>query len=123
MRGYTQQELARACGLSQSAIGSYETGQRQSSRSVRRLALVLGVSLDWLEMGRSPMEGASLLMEPPPGEPAPSAWPFRGITPQQLAALSGRDLRLLENMMRSFIETCQTEPIVAPRSTHSRRAR
>ncbi len=110
MRGYTQQDLARACGLSQSAIGSYETSQRLSSRSVRRLALVLNVSLDWLEMGRGPMDPGPSLAEPQPetlGNSTP--WPFRTVTPAHIASLSKRDQRLLENTVRSFIEACQAE--------------
>ncbi|WP_113751975.1 helix-turn-helix domain-containing protein [Bordetella trematum] len=114
LRGYTQQDLARACGLSQSAIGSYETGQRHSSRSVRRLALALEVNLDWLEMGRGPMEYGPMLMEPAPLQ-APSGWPFKGVLPQHLAALSARDMKLLETMVRSFIETCRNEPGTAQR--------
>lgn len=110
MRGYTQQDLARHAGLSQSAIGSYETGQRLSSRSIRRLALVLNVNLDWLEMGRGQMEFTTELHDSAlPVRPAPDDWPFRAISPKQLHALSSRDLGVLENMMRSFIEACQAE--------------
>jgi hypothetical protein len=124
LRGYTQQDLARACGLSQSAIGSYETSQRLSSRSVRRLALVLNVSLDWLEMGRGPMDPGASLAEPPPemsGGNAP--WPFRTVTPAHIAALSKRDQRLLENTVRSFIEACQAEPSQPSRPARPRKAR
>ncbi|OZI72004.1 helix-turn-helix domain-containing protein [Bordetella genomosp. 12] len=111
LRGYTQQDLARACGLSQSAIGSYETSQRLSSRSVRRLAMALNVSLDWLEMGRGPMDPGTSLAEPAPETvDNVAAWPFRTVTPAHIASLSKRDLRLLENTVRSFIEACQAEP-------------
>ncbi|AZY47923.1 helix-turn-helix domain-containing protein [Bordetella avium] len=123
LRGYTQQDLARICGLSQSAIGSYETGQRLSSRSIRRLALALNVSLDWLEMGQGPMGPAASLMEPPPTrEGCETPWPFRSVAPEHVEALSQRDLLLLENTIRSFIEACQAEP-AGPQNRRTRRPR
>ena len=56
LRGHTQKTLARLTRLSQSAIGSYESGLRHSSRSLRKLAQVLKVELEWLETGKGPME-------------------------------------------------------------------
>ena len=56
LRGYTQEELARLARISQSAIGSYESSLRQSSRSARKLAQVLKVELEWLETGKGSME-------------------------------------------------------------------
>nr|WP_242697940.1 helix-turn-helix transcriptional regulator [Bordetella holmesii] len=53
LRGYTQQALARVAGLSQSAIASYESDRRHSSRASRRLARALQVQRDWLETGKA----------------------------------------------------------------------
>lgn len=121
LRSLTQQDLARASGLSQSAVASYENGQRQSSRSVRKLAAALQVNLDWLETGKGSMEsladysaspagGAYYLMEPGSGEAPPRAlppWPFTTIARAQYEALAARDKRLLEQMLRSF---CRSLP-------------
>jgi len=123
LRSLTQQDLARASGLSQSAVASYENGQRQSSRSVRKLAAALQVNLDWLETGKGSMEsladysaspagGAYYLMEPGSGEAPPRAlppWPFTTIARAQYEALAARDKRLLEQMLRSFVEACHAE--------------
>lgn len=49
---YSQQELADKSGVSQSTIGSYESGERCSSRNIAQIAAVLGVSPYWLETGK-----------------------------------------------------------------------
>ena len=47
--GYTQTEFARICGLSQSNISNLERGQHAiSAETLRRVAIGLGVSTDWL---------------------------------------------------------------------------
>jgi transcriptional regulator with XRE-family HTH domain len=56
LRGHTQKALARLVRISQSAIGSYESGLRHSSRSARKLAQVLKIEVEWLETGKGPME-------------------------------------------------------------------
>lgn len=56
LRQLSQENLAHISGLSQSAVASYENGLRQSSRSIRKLAIALQVNLDWLETGAGPME-------------------------------------------------------------------
>jgi transcriptional regulator with XRE-family HTH domain len=50
-QGLTQEALAGMAGLSQSAIGNYESGERGSSRQIARLANALGVNALWLETG------------------------------------------------------------------------
>ncbi len=46
-RGYTQSELAKATGISQSAIANYEKGYRRPDMvRAKRLADVLNISLD-----------------------------------------------------------------------------
>lgn len=123
LRGYTQQDLARICGLSQSAIGSYETGQRLSSRSIRRLALALNVSLDWLEMGQGPMGPAASLMEPPPTrEGCETPWPFRSVAPEHVEALSQRDLLLLETPYAVLSRHVRPNPPAPKTGAHAARA-
>src|SRR5690606_37191758 len=56
LRRLTQAELARACGLSQGAIGNYEADSRRSAKEIFRIAEALDVSAAWLAMGTGPME-------------------------------------------------------------------
>ncbi|GGX33124.1 hypothetical protein GCM10007242_45260 [Pigmentiphaga litoralis] len=58
-RGMTQEQLARASGVSQGAIGNYESGSRNSSRQVVSLASALGVRAEWLDNGKGPMSEKS----------------------------------------------------------------
>lgn len=55
-RKFSQNALARASGLSQGAISSYETGNRKSAKEIFRLAQVLEVSAAWLSEGTAPMD-------------------------------------------------------------------
>ncbi|WP_261006937.1 helix-turn-helix domain-containing protein, partial [Bordetella pertussis] len=65
LRQLSQENLAHISGLSQSAVASYENGLRQSSRSIRKLAIALQVNLDWFETGV-----CSRYMPPPSRKPA-----------------------------------------------------
>lgn len=120
LRGHTQKALARLARISQSAIGSYESGLRHSSRSARKLAQVLKVETEWLETGKGPMElpveGYDLsntlpspgLAEPQPRpgmRPRPMApWPFPNISPSQFESLTPEDRLVLESITQAFIE-------------------
>lgn len=121
LRGMTQQALARAGGLSQSAIGSYESGQRQSSRALFKLAAALKVSAVWLDTGRGPMDALEvyrhgpldqdhLLMES--ARTGRRAYPSQGFSPavlSRLEMLTPREKRMLEKMILAFIDACQQE--------------
>ncbi|WP_406940399.1 helix-turn-helix domain-containing protein, partial [Bordetella pertussis] len=101
LRQLSQENLAHISGLSQSAVASYENGLRQSSRSIRKLAIALQVNLDWFETGVGPMELEAYpsgpaawrpgLMEPG-GERAAAPWPFRAVAHARYQALSARDI-------------------------------
>jgi transcriptional regulator with XRE-family HTH domain len=136
LRGYTQKTLARMARLSQSAIGSYESGLRHSSRSLRKLAQVLKVELEWLETGKGPME---LPMEsydlsdtlPATGvsEPLPrgmtrrarplAPWPYPNISPAQFDTLTADDRNTLEALTQTFIESAQARRGIKPRGRKS----
>lgn len=111
LRGYTQQALADAAGVSQSAIASYENGDRETSRSFRKLANALNVSADWLETGKGPMERPSAYEVPPRGtahgsslrEPPHVPWPF-SVDPQRVAALSADQLQVLDRVIDAHLE-------------------
>lgn len=125
LRGFTQLQLARLSGLSQSAIGSYESGERKSTRALFKLATVLGVEAQWLDTGKGPMERLAdgydatdmvtkhAVMEAGPaqlsakGRPAHGEWPFPAIPHASYDTLTARDKRHLENMAADFIDACQ----------------
>ncbi|MGS1008686.1 helix-turn-helix domain-containing protein [Achromobacter anxifer] len=120
LRGHTQKDLARLARISQSAIGSYESGLRHSSRSARKLAQVLKVEAEWLETGKGPMElpvdgydlsntlptpGVAEPVPRPGGRPRPMApWPFPNISPSQFESLTADDRLILESITQAYIE-------------------
>lgn len=132
LRGHTQKTLARLTRLSQSAIGSYESGLRHSSRSLRKLAQVLKVELEWLETGKGPMElpmesydlsdtlPTTGLSEPLPrplsrrGRPL-APWPYATISPAMLDTLTAEDRVALEALTLTFIEAMTVRRGVKPR--------
>ena len=116
-RGWRQQQLARATGLSTPTISRLITGSRPTASiaTLRTLAAVLGVPLDVLVVS----ETGEPQDEPEP-EPEPEALPPGPVTPQQriaaffaehpelavrFAALAGREpeyiVELLEGMIRA----------------------
>ncbi|ARP88049.1 helix-turn-helix domain-containing protein [Bordetella genomosp. 9] len=138
LRGYTQAELARLAGLSQSAVASYESGERKSSRGLFKLAAALGVDAQWLDTGKGPMESASdvygggaaphryTLMEEGLHGAFASArkdadWPFANIPRARYEALTPRDKRHLENMMAAFVDACHANYAASRSKNKSRR--
>lgn len=55
-KGWSQLQLAEAAGVSQSAIGNIESGQRKRPRDLVSIGAALGVSAEWLETGKSESE-------------------------------------------------------------------
>lgn len=117
LRGWTQKALGDASGLSQSAIGNYESDQRYSSRALMRLAAALKVSPHWLDSGQGSMEGDEAGFYPhSSGRPGGSkvedagahSWPFPQIPYSHYQALSPRDKHLLERTVQAFIDSCRT---------------
>lgn len=113
MKHMTQADLARAAGVSQSAIASYESRHRLFSRATFQLAAVLKVDPMWLQTGRgsmTPREGkdrSSMEIERLPlREPTLETWPFPTIAPSQFNALNAHHKELLERTACSFIEAC-----------------
>ncbi|MEU8804157.1 ImmA/IrrE family metallo-endopeptidase [Spirillospora sp. NPDC048819] len=61
LRGLRKNQLAQAVGTTPKAIGQYEAGvQRPEEPTMRRLAIALGVPVEFFQAGRSPvsMDGA-----------------------------------------------------------------
>ncbi|CAB3874883.1 helix-turn-helix domain-containing protein [Achromobacter mucicolens] len=131
LRGHTQKALARLVRISQSAIGSYESGLRHSSRSARKLAQVLKIEVEWLETGKGPMElpldaydlsntlpvsGVSESAPRPGGRPRPLApWPYPNISPSQFESLTPDERAMLEALTQTFIETTLLRRGIKPR--------
>ncbi|MGE8641016.1 MAG: helix-turn-helix domain-containing protein [Achromobacter sp.] len=131
LRGHTQKTLARLARISQSAIASYESGLRHSSRSVRKLAQILKVEPEWLETGKGPMElpiegydltdtlapaGIAETMPRLPKRRRPQApWPYPNIAPSLFDGLSAEDRVQLEALTLTFIETAHARRTVKPR--------
>jgi transcriptional regulator with XRE-family HTH domain len=124
LRGITQKALARAGGLSQSAIASYESGQRQSSRAVFKLASALKVNPNWLDTGRGAMDVVDLYLQGPleqdhtlmdPATPvgrvrsAPHTSGLSSFVLARADLLSSRERRMLEIMISAFVDACQQE--------------
>ena len=99
LRGLSQAGLARLCGLSQSAISSYENGTRQAPKKLLSLAQILEVDIYWLSRGQG---------EPTPGPGAPGTvaegpWPFSSIDPKQFWSLNRKDRQVVENAVSTLI--------------------
>lgn len=108
LRGLTQKELARASGLSQGAIGNYETDSRRSPKDVFRLAEALDVAPAWLAMGTGPMEvqPAHHVADLPHSK---AAWPLPGIDPERLWALTAQQREFLAKSLAGMIAAMESE--------------
>ncbi|WP_368643517.1 helix-turn-helix domain-containing protein [Castellaniella ginsengisoli] len=101
LRGLSQEALARACGLSQSAVSSYENGTRQSPKKLLNLAQVLEVDIYWLSRGLGDMTSAPGT----PGALSEAAWPFASIDPRQFWSLTRKDRQVVENAVGALIDS------------------
>jgi transcriptional regulator with XRE-family HTH domain len=102
----SQTDLARASGVSQSAIASYENGSRKTAKGIFKLANALQVDPAWLSMGVGHMEalpGSTNAIKVQ--EPAKEAWPFSTIPLADYWALSTHERRLIENTLRTMMQT------------------
>lgn len=97
MRGLSQDDLARLCGISQSAISSYERGERISSKNIFNIAKVLEVDVYWLNgEDRQDTSGISLREDLP--------WPFPNIEPKSFWALSIKNRAIVEETVAVLIK-------------------
>ncbi len=101
--------MAVASNLSQSAIGNYESGQRQqpSSDALIKLTRALRVSPLWLSTGEGPMleSGQGGDAAGGVGElPEPPAWPFETVSYATYARLSLQEKRQIELVLAAYIK-------------------
>jgi transcriptional regulator with XRE-family HTH domain len=117
--GWTQKELASASGLTQSAIGNYESGQRVQppGDALLRLAEALRVTPLWLSQGNGPMQAgegvaalfATLSKNSPTNHAAEdSTWPFETVGFERYNRLSPSNKELLESLISTFIDSCSS---------------
>jgi len=110
LRRLTQAELARASGISQSAVANYESSSRLFPRAIFKLATALKVSAHWLAEGAGPMEhiapalaGTRYGLADGNSEPPLFDWPFKDISPEIYWSMDQSDRDLVENTMAGLI--------------------
>lgn len=96
-RGYTQEQLAALCGLSQSTIASYESGNRLHTRNLFSLAHALGVTPLWLEKGK----GQPFVFDEPPLQYA--NWPFSYAQQADFNALTSQEQQMVDKVLQTLI--------------------
>lgn len=113
-RGLSQAALARACGLSQSAIANYENGSRKSAKDYFKLAEALDVNPVWLAQGNGPMDAlpknqpsSYRLREAAPAHPL-APWPFTDTSPETYWALPEEARVVVESTLSSLIKSLKT---------------
>ncbi|HCW20886.1 MAG TPA: transcriptional regulator [Achromobacter sp.] len=108
LQGWTQKDLAVASNLSQSAIGNYESGQRQqpSSDALIKLARALRVSPMWLSTGEGPMLNSGYSGPAVNGGDIahPPAWPFESVSYATYSRLSSQEKRQIELVLAAYIK-------------------
>ncbi len=102
-RGLSQAQLAHACGLSQSAISSYENGSRQSPKKLLNLAQTLQVDIYWLSRGEGGAGPASNAVQTAMREHE-SPWPFPSIEPRMFWSLTRKDRQTVESAVSALID-------------------
>lgn len=105
-RSLSQADLARLCGLSQSAISNYENGTRRDAREILELAKALNVSALWLRKGTGKMEftdDSYTLSDPLEGPPIVS-WPFHLFSVNEVVALADSERDLLDRTIRHLLD-------------------
>lgn len=125
MRNLSQAALAKACGLSQSAIGNYENRTRKNAKGIFRIAEVLGVNPGWLVMGTGPMlalpasspsQAHYQISDSPANQPATplqqlAVWPFELLPPEEFWSLSQQDRKLIEQAVISLTRSLRQKDI------------
>ncbi|MGB6242254.1 MAG: helix-turn-helix transcriptional regulator [Castellaniella sp.] len=107
-RGLSQAQLAHACGLSQSAISSYENGSRQSPKKLLNLAQTLSVDIYWLSRGEGTAEPAPSDLATMHEHAAP--WPFPSIEPHVFWSLKPKDRQTVETTVSALIDSLMASP-------------
>lgn len=110
--GWTQKDLALASGLTQSAIGNYESGQRMepSGQALVGLAEALKVSPGWLSHGNEAgaWDGSSERQASRrASEKSSVRWPFKEVSLDEYLSLSASEKKVLSSMVATYIQACR----------------
>ncbi|MBP6019749.1 MAG: helix-turn-helix transcriptional regulator [Burkholderiaceae bacterium] len=115
-RKFSQAALARATGLSQGAISSYETGNRKSTKIIFKLAQILNVNATWLSLGTGPMDihphqpispaaSAQKVSDALPADlPLTNSWPFQELSETDYWSLSEQQRRMVDSMAAALVK-------------------
>lgn len=116
-RNLSQVALARASGLSQGAISSYETGTRKTTTGLIQLAQALEVDPIWLITGLGTMESGPESMAHEPvsrlqdiqQQPVSVTWPFKTIKASEYWSLPEAQRRIIEQTVAAMITALHNE--------------
>lgn len=116
-RNLSQEALARASGLSQGAISSYETGTRRSTTGLIQLAQALEVNPTWLITGSGTMESGSeskahesaSRLHDVQQRPISVTWPFTTIKASEYWSLPEAQRRVIEQTVAAMIAALHNE--------------
>ena len=116
-RNLSQATLARASGLSQGAISSYETGTRKSTTGLIQLAQALEVDPIWLITGSGTMESGSASLardsvsrlHDVQQRPISVTWPFTTIKASEYWSLPEAQRRIIEQTVAAMITALHNE--------------
>lgn len=86
--GLSQEDVARAAGVSQGTIGNLEGGIRRSARKLVEIANALKVSPEWLSTGKHPAHALPIAVTSPLGAKPARAVPEGGALAVGLQALT-----------------------------------
>ena len=115
--GLTQTLLAKKANMSQSAIGSYESGARSfngETGKIVQLAKVLGVNADWLSQGvGSPYATEQEIIEYKIKEKL-SAWPFRS-NKEEVEKLPSHYIEQIDNYISSLLTIWKKDRRTGPK--------
>ncbi|HEY3678990.1 MAG TPA: helix-turn-helix transcriptional regulator [Bradyrhizobium sp.] len=115
-RGMSVHELATKVGSKPSTIYGLEIGDQKKSSALHRIAKILGLNIEYLEMGKGAAELGSAPIEEIPEDP----WPFSTIPFSSFDQLPDRDKETIEEIVRAYISRCEVPR--AKRTTKRRRA-
>jgi len=99
----TQEELARASGVSQKTISKIERGDQAASSAVVQLARACGVTPDWLAEGREAPVAASPGKES--GDEPSGSWIMRLIHLMEVSGVPPEDAVRLGNEAAQLAKT------------------
>jgi transcriptional regulator with XRE-family HTH domain len=118
LNALTQDEFARAVGVSRGAVGNWVRGQPIGRESVARIAEQFGTTHDWLELGRGAPPPRTTQAGSPVPRPANSLQ--SGLSPSQLrliqltVSMTTAEADMLLTIADAVLPHVQAAPPVPP---------